>query len=132
MKVQTTGLLWLAAELIESIRDNLCLQDLKSLRLVCSQLNLAVEPVVLSYLVIDASNRTHKTTIRQLKALANQNSRACELTRQLKIASLYPKYDSSLTTQFAVREPSGKDVEDNIRKYLASAVSSLKQVESIM
>ncbi|KIL60461.1 hypothetical protein M378DRAFT_917388 [Amanita muscaria Koide BX008] len=63
------GLLHLTVELIQEIGDYLSLQDLKSLRLVCSWINRSVEPTVLSCIVLDVFNHTPTTTMYQLETL---------------------------------------------------------------
>jgi hypothetical protein len=104
------------------------------LRLVCSRLNIAVEPTVLSTLVIDVFH-SPKRSIHQLEALANHKTNVCKFTRRLKIYHLAPRYDSGWTTRyvkFAMREPSAHDVETSVKQYLVQAVSSLKRIETIM
>jgi hypothetical protein len=73
--------------------------------------------------------------MHQLKALANQTSRASQFTRTLKIQSLAPCRDLSLLEQcirFIAWEPSADAVEAGLREHLVAAISSLKNIESVM
>ncbi|KAM6502716.1 hypothetical protein JOM56_002693 [Amanita muscaria] len=130
------GLLHLAVELIQEIGDYLSLQDLKSLRLVCSWINRSIEPMVLSCIVLDVFNHTPTTTMYQLETLASRRSRASQLTRTLKISNLGPCHDLTLLEQcvrFIVRKPSAADeVEAGMRKHLVPAISLLKNVETVI
>jgi hypothetical protein len=126
------------------VDDQLPLQDLKSLRLVCSWLNRSVEPMVLSCIVLDVFNHTPTTTMYQLKTLARKRSRASQFTRTLKIANLRvapfrnnPTLLEKLECMpFIMWKPSaesdGVRVEAGMRKHLFPAISLLKNVENVM
>jgi hypothetical protein len=118
-------------------KSQLLLQDLKLLRLVCSWLNLSMEPVVLSCVRLDVFNHTPARTMHQLETLASQRSRASKYTRTLEIASLVPSRDHDGTilaqcVQFLLWNPIANMVEVCVRKHLATAISSMENVGSVM
>ena len=98
---------------------------LKTLRLVCSQFNLAFEAQVLSTLVILVTTYTLKQSTDMLWTFASQNkkaSRAVQHARTLKIKYLSPFF--ALDPDYLrIPEP---EPPRHIRR-LATAISSLKQ-----
>ena len=108
-------------------------RDQKSLRLTCSQLNLATESLVLRCLVIDVSAMAPAATICQLQMLAEEKTRMSELTRNLKIESLKrpSPYEEAPKWLKYLLDLGGYDVEACMTKYLAKAISTLKHVKSV-
>ena len=102
----------------------------------CSWLNLCMEPMVLSCVTLDIFNHTTTTTTRQLETLASQRSHASKFARTFKIASLIPRHDSTLLEEcvryLMMWEPSADMAEACVKKYLATAISSLENVRSVM
>ncbi|KIM40712.1 hypothetical protein M413DRAFT_28489 [Hebeloma cylindrosporum] len=127
-KIIMPGLLHLAVEVIQLIGDH-------SLRLVCSWLNLCVEPIVLSCVTLDFFAQAPATTIHQLETLASRKSGASKYTCTLKIASLFPRRDSKLLKEcvrFLKWEPNGNTAEACVRTHLSAAISSLENVGSLV
>ena len=95
-----------------------------------------MEPILFSCVTLDIFNHTPTTTVRQLETLASQRSRASKFTRTLKIASLVPPHDSTLLKEcvryLVMWEPSADMAEACVRKYLATAISSMENVRSVM
>ncbi|KXN92872.1 hypothetical protein AN958_07081, partial [Leucoagaricus sp. SymC.cos] len=60
----------------------------KHLRLVCTQLSLALEPLVLSHVVINVTQPRLSTVNSQLQLLASDRHRATSFIRELSIRSL--------------------------------------------
>jgi hypothetical protein len=124
---------------LTSRQSQLPLRDLKSLRLVCSWLNLSMEPLVLSCITLDVPSRTLTTTMHQLETLANQRSQASQFTRTLKIVNLSPCRDLTLLGEclqyigWEVESLASADaVEAGMRTHLVPVISLLKNVETVM
>ena len=111
-------------------------RDQKSLRLTCSQLNLATESLVLRYLVINIFSKPPGVTVCQLQTLAEGKTRVSELSRSLKIECLKPPSPPSLHEDAPrwLKYLLGLDsynVEVCMKEYLVKAISNLKRVESV-
>jgi hypothetical protein len=101
-------------------------QDLKTLRLVCSQFNLAFESQVLSTLVISFTLNTMKRSVNLLEMFASrkaETSRAVQHARTLKIKYLSPLFSTEKICEY----PSSLEslgLSTSKKRYLASAFSS--------
>jgi len=94
-----------------------------------------MEPIALSCVTLDIFNHTPTTTIHKLEALANRRSRVSKFARTVKIKSLVPRHDLTMSeycVRFLMWEPSTDTVEACMRTHLAAAISSLENVGSIM
>ena len=119
----------------DSYKFQLSSRDQKSLRLTCSQLNLATESLVLRYLVINIFSKPPTVTVCQLQTLAEGKTRVSELSRSLKIECLKPPppslhEDAPRWLKYLLGLDS-YDVEACMTEYLVKAISNLKRVESV-
>ncbi|KAF9449372.1 hypothetical protein P691DRAFT_728020 [Macrolepiota fuliginosa MF-IS2] len=87
-----TGLLALPTEVLQTIGDDLGPAK-KQLRLVCVQLSVAMDPLVLSHLVINVTRPRLSMSVSQLRLLAHGRSHTAHFIRELSIRSLAPAYD---------------------------------------
>ena len=114
-------------------QDRNCLK-LKTLRLVCSQFNLAFEAQVLSTLVILVTVNTLKQSLDVLWTFASQNkkaSKAVRLARTLKIKYLSPimVLDPKIFPN-SLPEPESQDLSSSspsLIRRLESAIHSFKR-----
>jgi hypothetical protein len=101
-------------------------KDLKILRLVCMQLNIAIEPNLLSSLLIDES--TLKPDVCQLEILAAGKTRATLHAQKLTINF----YDVFWSDSWEQGFDEIHSTEDHIEKYLGSALLSLQNLDCLV
>jgi hypothetical protein len=118
----------------------------RDLRAVCRQLNFAIEPLFHSYFVLNIHKHRLDISKSQLEDLATGSSRACVFVRKLEIRLLAPSLDIRPRDKRMIVNPDGtaeleKESEDgpevefaiqHMRDYLAPAIASLKNLQSIM
>ena len=121
-------------------------KDVRDLRAVCRQLNFAIEPLFHSYFVLYIHKHRLDIAKSQLEDLATGSSRACVFVRKLEIRLLAPSVDVYRLAKPLTGKPYGtaeleKESEDgpevecaiqHMREYLALAIASLKNLQSVM
>lgn len=142
-----TGLLDLPPELLQAICNDVGAAK-KQIRLVCTQLSVVLEPLVLSHVVINVTRPRLPTVINQLQLLASREQHAASFVRELSIRSLSPARDprpngaqmefSGGSWNAARRRHADNDAntsnghgEEAMKKYLEGAISKMENLQVV-
>ncbi|KAF8953674.1 hypothetical protein BDZ97DRAFT_1679083, partial [Flammula alnicola] len=118
--------------------------DVKQLRLTCKELGELLRPQVFRVLSINVTRNTLEDDVSKLRTLATTNYPASYGTRILYIRSLSPSYDPSyrgpvwkhvegewIAEAQAEDPPEVARAEEEVKRYLFNAISSLKGVQTV-